>query len=148
MYYSYEEFLGDIKILAKKVPKKPDAILGVARGGLTISHFLGIYLDIRNIVSINAISYSKDKSQNQNIEIFNMPDLLGCKNILVVDDIADSGQTMQKTIATLKERYQEVNIKTLCIFYKSSSVFKPDIYLKESNEWIDFFWEVDLFGRA
>jgi len=38
-YYSYEEFVKDTRKLIQEVKGfNPDAIIGIARGGLTLSH--------------------------------------------------------------------------------------------------------------
>ena len=136
-FYSYDEFSSDIKNLN---PPKFDAILAIARGGLTIAHHLAEKLNIRDIFTINAISYDKTQKQKE-IKIFNIPELKNYKNILIVDDISDSGETFIKILNLLKNKYPQINFKTFSIFYKSTSKFKPDFYIKETNEWIKFFWE-------
>ncbi len=135
--YAYNNFQEDLQKLS--IPK-PDAILAIARGGLTLAHHLAEIFDIREVFAINAISYDKTQ-RKEKIDIFNIPNLHGFKNILIVDDISDSGTTFIEALKTLKEKYQDLNFKTLAIFYKPSSKFKPDYYFHETNEWIRFFWE-------
>jgi len=96
--------------------------------------------NIREVFTINAISYDKTKKLNK-IDIFNIPDLKNFKNILIVDDISDSGGTFIEVLKILKEKYPHKNYKTISIFYKPSSKFKPDFYFHKTNEWINFFWE-------
>jgi len=136
--YTFDEFKNDLNQL--KI-KKPDAILAIARGGLTFAHHLAEKLDMREVFSINAVSYEKDKKLD-NIHIFNIPDLQNYENILVVDDISDSGDTFIEVLNLLKQKYPDKIYKTISIFYKPSSKFKPDYFFHETNEWINFFWEV------
>ena len=135
--YSYKNFQNDLKNL--KIPK-PDAIVAIARGGLTLSHHLAEIFDIREVFTINAIPYDKTKKKEK-IDIFNIPNLHGFKNILIVDDISDSGDTFIKVLKILKEKYPDLNFKTLSIFYKPTSKFKPDFFFHKTDEWIKFFWE-------
>ncbi len=136
-YYSYNDFQNDLNNLNIN---KPDAIVAIARGGLTLSHHLAEILDIREVFSINAISYEKNKKKD-NIKIFNIPNLNGFKKILIVDDISDSGDTFIKVLKILKEKYPTLEFSTLSIFYKPTSKFKPDFYFHKTDEWINFFWE-------
>ena len=135
--YTYDNFRDDLQKL--NIPK-PDAILAIARGGLTLAHHLAEIFDIREVFTINAVSYEKTQKK-ETIDIFNIPNLHSYKNILIVDDISDSGETFKKVLKILKEKYKNLNFKTLAIFYKPSSKFKPDFYFQETNEWIRFFWE-------
>jgi hypoxanthine phosphoribosyltransferase len=63
------------------------------------------------------------------------------REILIVDDISDSGETFLEVIKKLKDKYPDKNFKSLAIFYKPSSKFKPDFYFHKTDEWIEFFWE-------
>jgi xanthine phosphoribosyltransferase len=136
--YTFNEFKEDLRNLTIK---KPDAILAIARGGLTFAHHLAEKLNMREVFSINAVSYDKDKKLDT-IDIFNIPDLEKYDNVLIVDDISDSGDTFIEVLKVLKEKYPAKNFKTIAIFYKPTSKFKPDVFFHETDEWINFFWEV------
>lgn len=141
-FYKYEEFIKDIEVFSTKLQNtKIDTIVGIARGGLTLSHFLASKLNVRDVQSINAISYHNNVQTN--LEITNIPNLKDKINILLVDDIADSGETLKQIIETLHNTYDNLKITTLSIFYKKSSCVKPDIYLHQNENWIDFFWEYE-----
>jgi len=47
IYYPYEEYRQDLKTLISKIDKPFDAILGIARGGLSMAQMLGEYYDLR-----------------------------------------------------------------------------------------------------
>ena len=59
--------------------------------------------------------------------------------ILLVDDVADSGKSLQLVYEHLLKKAKE--IKTLTIFYKPWSSILPDYYVKETRAWIVFPWE-------
>lgn len=111
VYYSYEQFVKDVKLLVRKINllnKKFKGIYCIPRGG----YILGVFL-----------------SHQLNIPLVDKPG----KEILIVDEISDTGKTMSK--------YK--NYTTVCIHYKPNNLSKPTIYLHEkTDKWIDYFWEV------
>jgi xanthine phosphoribosyltransferase len=142
-YYSYEEFVGDAKALIKKAKEyNPDTLLAVARGGLTLGHFMAQGMDTRRLYALNSIHYDKERKLDT-LEVFNIPNLSDAKRVLIVDDIVDSGETMQGIFKALKNLYPDVEFKLATIFYKPTAVLEADFSIKEAHEWIDFFWEVD-----
>ncbi|MDM5272636.1 phosphoribosyltransferase family protein [Sulfurovum sp. zt1-1] len=143
VYYPYEEFREDLKILANKIDKPFDAILCIARGGMTMAHLLGEYFDMREVYSVNTIGY-EDTQKNESVEVFNIPELKSAKSVLILDDIVDSGDTLIEVLNVLSEKYPEVTFMTASLFYKKSAKIAPDWCVKEATKWIDFFWTVDL----
>lgn len=143
VYYSYEAFRSDLKVLTAKIDRKFDAIVCIARGGMTIAHLLGEHYDIRAVYGINTIGY-EDTQKNESVQVFNIPELGNAKNVLLVDDIVDSGDTLIEVLAVLNEKYKDVMFYTAALFYKKSAKIEPTWYVKEPEGWIDFFWTVDL----
>ncbi len=144
LYYSYEMFKEDALALTTLCKDfNEDAILCVARGGMTLSHLMAQALNQRNIFTVNTISYDR-KKQKDSVEVFNLPNLNGLKKVLIVDDIIDSGKTMKEILNQLKEKYQNVEFKIATLFYKDDAELKPDFYIKKAEMWVEFFWEVDL----
>lgn len=143
IYYPYEEFRDDLKILIGKIDQNFDAILGIARGGLSMAQLLGEYYDLREVYSINTIGY-EDTHKNESVEVFNIPELKSSTKVLIVDDIVDSGDTLVEVLAVLQSKYPNVTFITASIFYKKTAKIAPTWYVKEPKGWIDFFWSVDL----
>ncbi len=142
-YYSYEIFLKDIKALKEQIePFNPDTLLAVARGGLTLGHFLAIAMENRQLFTINSIHYDKE-CKLETVNIFNIPNLCKSKRVVVIDDIADSGETLKLILTQLKEKYPDIDFKVATLFFKPSSLIQPDFTIKEAKGWIDFFWEID-----
>ena len=141
-YYSSEMFKEDIEEVILKIDFNPDGIVAISRGGLTMAHFLGIALDLRMVYSINAASFFNRVQQE--VRISNIPELYGNQRVLIVDEIIDSGTSMIKVKNILQEINSNIDFKTASIFYKPTASFKPDFYLRETKDWVYFFWEVDI----
>jgi xanthine phosphoribosyltransferase len=143
-YYGYDEFKKDTQILVNKCRDyEPDVLLAVARGGLTLAHLMAQALDMRNLYSLNSIHYEGELKLDS-FNIFNIPDVSHAKRVLIIDDIVDSGETMEQILILLGKKFPTVEFKLATIFYKKTAVLQPDYAVKEATEWIDFFWEVDV----
>ena len=143
IYYPYQEFKEDLKTLIQKIDQPFDAILGIARGGLSMAQMLGEYYDLREVYSINTIGY-EDTQKNDTVEIFNIPELKKAKKVLIVDDIVDSGDTLVEVLTVLNQKYPSVTFVTAALFYKKTAKIAPTWYVKEPKGWIEFFWSEDL----
>lgn len=144
-HYEYEEFFEDVKKIAHEIkPHNFDAFLAIARGGLTFSHFLAHAVDTRNLYVLNSIHYEESKKLDF-INIFNIPDLSHVKKLLIIDDIADSGETLLEVKRIVGEKFPNIeNIKIATIFYRKTSLVKPDFYTRETDEWIEFCWDFKI----
>jgi len=143
IYYPYQEYREDLKTLTQKIDQPFDAILGIARGGLSMAQMLGEYYDLREVYAINTIGYD-DTEKKDSLEVFNIPDLKSAKQVLIVDDIVDSGDTLVEVLKVLNQKYPKVTFFTATIFYKQTACMKPTWYVKEPQGWIAFFWSEDL----
>ena len=144
-FYSYDEFKDDVILLAKNIKKDfdPEAIVAVARGGLSLAHSLATALKNRNLFVLNSIHYD-DTTKLDYIKIFNIPNIKDFKKVLIVDDLVDSGESMKEIKKTLQDEFKHINFKVATIFYKDKAIFKPDFCAKEAFGWINFFWDIDL----
>jgi xanthine phosphoribosyltransferase len=146
IYYPYEEFREDLKLLTTKIDQPFDAILGIARGGLAMAQMLGEYYDLREVYAINTIGYD-DTEKKDAVEVFNLPNLKVAKKVLIVDDIIDSGDTLVEILKVLNEKFPAVTFLSASLFYKKTAKITPTWYVKEPKGWIDFFWSVDLRNK-
>ena len=144
LYYSYDLFKEDTQKLVNSCRDyEPDVLLAVARGGLTLAHLMAQALDMRNLYSLNSVHYEGELKLDT-FNIFNIPDVSHAKRVLIIDDIVDSGETMEQILKILKEKFPNVEFKLATLFYKKTAVLQPDYTVKEATQWIDFFWEVDV----
>ncbi len=144
LYYGYDLFINDTQILVDKSRDfKPEILLAVARGGLTLSHLMAQAFNIRDLYTLNSLHYDGEKKLDS-FDVFNIPDLSWANRVLIIDDIVDSGETMKEILFILKEKFPNIEFKIATLFYKNTALIKPDFSIREANEWIDFFWEVDV----
>lgn len=143
-FYSYDEFKVDVNMLAKEIKGyEPDVILAIARGGMTLGHFLAEALEMRDLYSINSIHYEETRKLDS-IDIFNVPDLTKAKRAVIVDDIIDSGETMIEIKKVLNKEYPDLDLKVASIYYKDKALLRPDFAAREATEWIEFFWDFQI----
>lgn len=133
---------------------KPDAVLGLTRGGLVPAVMMSHYYDVQMIpVNLSLRDFKSDfatvvNELDQSIKL----DSKKFKNILVLDDILDSGETMKqlKDIFNMLEKFSHFNIKYATLFFNinNEAQFQPDYYSEKmnkgghSNPWIIFnAWE-------
>ena len=143
-YYSYEKFRNDTKKLIKLQNNfKPEAIVGVARGGLTLAHAMAEGLNIREVQTMRTELYD-DVCKRQEISLFGNCHFSGVKRVLVVDDIADSGETLKEVMHYLESSFKDIEFQSATLFYKKSSLYTPHFWINEADVWIEFFWEKDF----
>ncbi len=142
-YYAYENFRDDTKELIKAVKIfQPEAILAIARGGYTLSHAMAEGLDIRDVQSIRTELYDKECKRDA-IALFGACNFTA-KRVLVVDDIADSGETLEHIMSYLEKTFPQIHFQSATLFYKKTSCYEPDFWINEADAWIEFFWEKDF----
>lgn len=124
---------------------KPDYIIGITTGGLIPLYFLTKKLKIKNILTISAKSYNKDKQEK--VEITYLPEIdLKNKKILLVDEVAETGSSLRSVFEVVINKYQPMEIKTATLaINKEKCKFYPDFYVVEESEWVIFPWEKDDF---
>ncbi|NPA57421.1 MAG: phosphoribosyltransferase [Epsilonproteobacteria bacterium] len=144
-YYSYREFLEDFRKLRSAIDFPFDTILAVSRGGLTLAHFLAEYFGIRRLYTVTSIGY-EGRSKLEGPAISKLPDLSGSRRVLVVDDIVDSGDTLEKLLELLRDSYPEIEFRSAVLFTKPSAKVEADYSAATTTEWIQFFWTRDSDG--
>jgi uncharacterized protein len=120
---------------------KPDLVLGVSRGGLFLADGLSRSLK-KPMAVVAASSYRENEGTAQgqlklSASIASIGPVAG--RVLLADDLADSGQTLQTLCVHLKEKFPEItDLRTAVIWVKPSSVFKPDFAAEvlQSDVWI------------
>ncbi len=126
-------------MLAHKIVKsdyKPDIIIGIARGGLVPARIVCDLLLIDEIVSIRTEHWGTASKKEKARIKFSLPkeaDISG-KKVLVVDDIADTGDSFSLIMDYLKEK-GPFDIRTAVFQYKTSSTFIPDYWGEKLEEW-------------
>jgi hypoxanthine phosphoribosyltransferase len=120
---------------------KPDIILGIARGGLIPTGSLGYALSIKNCYIMN-VEYYTDVDERLEVPVILPPYLdvvdLHDSNVLVVDDVADTGHTLAKVYEFVAHSVKATRAAVL--YEKSASVIKCDYVWRRTDKWINFPW--------
>lgn len=151
LWVSWDEYHHAIEALALKVHQsgwKFDLILCLARGGLRPGD---IFSRIFNtpLAILSTSSYREDAGTVQGeLDIAQHITVIKGRvqgRILLLDDLVDSGITLQRVQTHLKAQFPDVSeVKTAVIWYKECSSIKPDFHLEhlKTNPWIHQPFEV------
>jgi hypoxanthine phosphoribosyltransferase len=134
--------------LAKKVAEnikesgfKPDFMVGLARGGWVLSRVLCDYIGVKDLVSLKVEHWGITATPDGKAQIkypFDI-DLTG-RNVLVVDDITDTGESMIIAVDYVKSKNPNI-IKTAALRHIEGSKFTPDYYGDVITwRWVVFPW--------
>ena len=120
-YYTWAEFDKDIgKIIRWAGGRNFKSVYGIPRGGLVIgvmvSHRLGLPLKLK-------------------IEELD-------QETLIVDDIADSGRTLENL-----DKVLNFGPVVATLFYHKNTCRMPDFYIREKKDWVVFPWETETSSR-
>ena len=141
---SWNHIHGLLVKLAEKIKNSkfiPDIIVGVARGGWIPARIMSDMLENNNLANISAEFYV-DMGKTKHKPVITQPVSAPVKNlkVLVVDDLADSGESLKLIKAHLQKLgAQEIRVSTL--YYKPWSIVIPNYYEKQTRNWIVFPWE-------
>ena len=158
---SFEEYLDTVEKLALKIHQnyKPTVLVGIMRGAAPIIDILSRILKLPTAY-IEIQSYSgkgiEDKQGKLMFarEISSLAVPKDFNKVLLVDDLSDTGLTLNKSIEWLKN-YNPIKdhieeIKTACLWKKKSSTFTPDFcsVLLNHDPWIvqptEHYEEIDI----
>ena len=120
---------------------KPDIIIGIARGGLVPARILSDLLETPELAIIQ-IEYYVNIAQPRQEPILKqgISTPLTGKKTLLVDDISDTGKSLQLAKNHLQQQGAK-EIKTATLYAKPQTITKPDYYEKQTSHWIVFPWD-------
>ena len=119
----------------------PDVVVAVARGGLPVGGAMSYALGTKAVGTLNVEFYTGVDERLAEPQV--LPPLLDTDALhglraLVVDDVADTGETLalvQRLIAAHCEQ-----ARTAVLYAKSRSVVDPDYVWRRTDRWITFPW--------
>ena len=145
LYVSYDEYHNLIEKLAIKVHQSGwefDNILCLARGGMRPGDMLSRIFN-KPLAIMSTSSYRSDGGTVQgNLDIarfITTPKGEIAGRVLLVDDLADSGHTLNAVIKMLKTNYQPITeLRSAVIWTKAVSTFTADYSVEflATNPWI------------
>ena len=126
----------------KKNCFKFDIIVGVSRGGWIPARILSDLLDNSNLANVKVEFYlGIGETRKEPIITQSVSMKVTDKKVLIVDEISDTG----KSLKLVKEHIIKMGaaeVKSATIYYKPQCFCIPDYYVKTTNRWIIFPWEI------
>jgi uncharacterized protein len=123
---------------------RPDIILAIARGGLTVAGALGYALGIKNCFAISVEYYTGvDERLEVPLVLPPMPDLVAVRdlNVLIADDVADTGDTLSMVNSIIQPHVREA--RSAVLYAKSRSIIVPTYTWRHTDAWITFPWSAE-----
>lgn len=120
---------------------RPDVVVGIARGGLISARILTDLLETPEL-EILQMEFYTGINQTRLKPTIKQPinhNFAG-KKTLIVDDIADSGESLKLAQTHFQELFAK-EIKTATLFKKPFSAIIPDFYEKQTSNWVVFPWD-------
>jgi hypoxanthine phosphoribosyltransferase len=123
---------------------QPDIVLAIARGGLLPGGAVSYALGVKNSCAMNVEFYT-DVDQRLEVPLILPPapeliDLTDSK-MLIVDDVADTGRTLEVVTDFCADKVAEV--RTAVLYEKPHSLVKCDYVWRRTDRWIDFPWSAE-----
>jgi hypoxanthine phosphoribosyltransferase len=122
----------------------PDVVLAIARGGLPVAGSIAYALPTKNCFVIN-VEYYTGIGETRELPVILPPyvdarDLSGM-NVLLVDDVADSGHTLK--LVQEEMRPQVAELRTAVLYQKPRSIVQAEYAWRTTDRWIVFPWSAD-----
>ena len=120
---------------------QPEMILAIARGGLLVGGALGYALGIKNVYTMNVEYYTGVEERLEVPRILPpAPDFVDLEDarVLIADDVADTGHTLQSVQEFCAGKVGEVRVAVL--YEKPSSLVSCDYVWRRTDRWINFPW--------
>ena len=141
---TWDQFGEASRDLARQVVEsgfEPDIVLSITRGGLLPAGAIAYALDNKNIHIINVEFYTGvDERLPEPVFLAPLPSThyLADRTVLIIDDVADTGETLRMVRDFCNEHASES--RTAVLYEKPRSVIACDYVWKRTDEWIAFPW--------
>ncbi len=137
----WKEVVNWCRELAEKIVAsgwKPDIIVAIARGGYVPARLLCDFLNINDLVSVQILHWGRaaEITAKAHVKYPVKIDLSG-KNVLIVDDIADTGESIivAKEYITQNCNPKDVKVATMQWISPVCKI-KPEYYVEDVREWV------------
>jgi len=119
----------------------PEVIVGISRGGWPPARVISDLLGNPELANVR-VEFYLGVAETKEKPIITQPVSVPVKdlNILILDDVADTGKSLQLVREHVIEQGAKT-VKTATIYYKPWSVIVPDYYVRETRKWVVFPWE-------
>jgi len=130
---------------------RPNYIVGVWRGGAPIGIAVQEFLDVLGVesghIAIRTSSYTGIAERSKKVQVHGLSYIIrqleSEDSLLIVDDVHDTGLSIQQAIDDLKKACKKntPNIRIATPYYKpknNKTGNAPDYFLYETDEWLVF----------
>jgi hypoxanthine phosphoribosyltransferase len=119
----------------------PDVIVGIARGGWIPARILSDVLYANTLQNIRIEYYTDVGAKGKEPRITQpLTGSMKKKKMLLVDEVADTGDTLKHAIEHVEELGVE-EVRSAVLHYKPTSIIKPDYFMVETISWTVYPWE-------
>lgn len=140
---SWDEVVDWVRGLAAKIEEsswRPDLVVAVSRGGFVPARLLCDFMDISDLLAVQS-QHWVEAARAAERAIIKYPyrvDAQG-KRVLVVDDIVDTGETLELARDFIASEWKPAEVRTAAMQWISTvAKFKPDYYYLEVRDWTWF----------
>ena len=151
LYVTWDQYHKLIEQLARQIHQSNwqfNQIICIARGGLRVGDVISRIYDLP-LAILSTSSYTEKagtvRGELMIAEQMTMDSGRLGDRVLLVDDLVDSGVTLEAVTRTLPQRYPQITaLRTAVLWYKACSVFKPDYFIEylPENPWIHQPFEI------
>lgn len=134
---SWEEAYRLAKILSRKIKSsgfEPDLVIGIARGGLVPARVVCDFLLQKDLAAIKVEHWGIAATLGKAKIKFPLPIDISGKRVLIVDDVADTGDTFSVIMDYIKGK-APLEVKTAVLHYKTCSTSVPDYWAERQDKW-------------
>ncbi|BBO28167.1 hypothetical protein SAMN05216361_3919 [Marisediminitalea aggregata] len=159
VFITSQDLLQDSFRLASQVYKdgfRPQFIVGIWRGGAPIGIAVQEFFEFKKVptdhIAVRTSSYYGINKQSKDIRVHGLHYLIENANadddLLIVDDVFDSGRSVDALIKQIKKLMRlnmPKDIRIACPYYKpanNKTDIVPDYFVNESDDWLVFPHEI------
>ncbi|GGL32075.1 phosphoribosyltransferase [Halarchaeum grantii] len=126
----------DVATQVKRSEFEPDVIVALARGGWFAGRCLCDFLGLNDLTSLKMEHYVGTAQQSGEAEVrYPMPEgSVEGKDVLVIDDIADTGGSIERAHEYVEERDAN-DVRTATLQLLGTSEFDPDFVGERLEQW-------------
>lgn len=140
---TFDEIVEWSRKLAEKIREdgwQPDVIAAIARGGYVPARLLCDWLGIGDLVSLQVVHWpSAAQVADKAYVKYPLGADLADKKVLIIDDIIDTGDSVELAKKSVEECCRPREVKTAALqVITSVAKFFPDFYAIEVREWVWF----------
>jgi len=163
-FISADSLLRDSLELGVRIARsgfRPTFLVGIWRGGAPIGIAVQEVLEYRGIacdhLAIRTSSYTGIDQQQAQVRVhavdYLVSRLTAADNLLLIDDIFDSGRSMAAVIDELRQRCQRnfpENLRIATVYYKPArnrTSIRPDFHVRTTDDWLVFPHELQGLTR-